>query len=110
MGIGFDIFGKVVIDDVACVGKVKTPAGQVINYDFPKYTEAYTHRSGRTARMGRKGVALTLFTRSDLRILKAIIDINSIKPIWEGAEPDLGNIPKPKKRKQFYRHRKKPRR
>jgi ATP-dependent RNA helicase DeaD len=96
--------------DLASRGLDFAHATHVINYDFPKYTEAYTHRSGRTARMGRKGVALTLFSRSDLRILKAIIEINSIKPIWEGQKPDLTDLPKFKKRKQFYRGRGKGRR
>ena len=87
--------------DLASRGLDFAHATHVINYDFPKDTDAYTHRTGRTARMGRKGVALTLFTRSDLRILKAVIDINNIKPIWEGAEPDLNNLPRAKKRKKY---------
>jgi ATP-dependent RNA helicase DeaD len=69
-----------------------THATHVINYDFPVDTDAYTHRTGRTARMGRKGIALTLFTKSDLRNLKTIINVNRIQPIWHGAEPDLKNI------------------
>ncbi len=96
-----------VATDLASRGLDFAHATHVINYDFPKYTEAYTHRTGRTARMGRKGVALTLFTRYDLRILKAVIDINNIKPIWEGAEPDLDNLSRPKKRKKYYHYRKK---
>jgi ATP-dependent RNA helicase DeaD len=72
-----------------------THASHVINYDFPTDTEAYTHRTGRTARMGRKGIALTLFTKRDLRKLKAIINTNRIQPIWQGTEPDLKNIPRP---------------
>ena len=69
-----------------------THATHVINYDFPADTDAYTHRTGRTARMGRKGIALTLFTKRDLRNLKTIINTNRIKPIWQGNEPDLKNI------------------
>ncbi len=98
-----------VATDLASRGLDFAHATHVINYDFPKYTEAYTHRSGRTARMGRKGVALTLFTRADLRILKDIIDTNNIKPIWEGAKPDLTDLPKYKKKK-FYGNRNKSRR
>ncbi len=74
-----------------------THATHVINYDFPADTEAYTHRTGRTARMGRKGIALTLFTKRDLRNLKTIIKANRIQPIWKGTEPDLKNIPRPRK-------------
>ena len=87
-----------------------THASHVINYDFPGDTEAYTHRTGRTARMGRKGIALTLFTKRDLRNLKALIDANRIQPIWQGAEPDLKNIPHPhrsrKRPSRNYRSRK----
>ena len=74
-----------------------THATHVVNYDFPANTDAYTHRTGRTARMGRKGVALTLFTKRDLRNLKAIINTNRIKPIWQGPEPDLKNISRPRR-------------
>ena len=74
-----------------------THASHVINYDFPGDSDAYTHRTGRTARMGRKGVALTLFTKKDLYGLKAIINTNRIKPIWQGAEPDLKNISRQRK-------------
>jgi ATP-dependent RNA helicase DeaD len=86
-----------------------THATHVINYDFPAGTEAYTHRTGRTARMGRKGIALTLFTKRDLHNLKRLINTNRIQPIWQGAEPDLKNIPRPhrsrKRRSQNYRPR-----
>jgi len=91
-----------VATDLASRGLDFAHATHVINYDFPKFIDAYTHRTGRTARMGRKGVALTLFTRADLRILKTVIDINDIKPIWEGAEPDFGKVSRPKKRKKYY--------
>jgi len=81
-----------VATDLASRGLDFTHATHVINYDFPMDTDAYTHRTGRTARMGRKGVALTLFTKADIRSLKAIIDTNGIQPLWHGAEPDLKHI------------------
>ena len=95
-----------VATDLASRGLDFAHATHVINYDFPKYIDAYTHRTGRTARMGRKGVALTLFTISDLRTLKIVIDTNNIKPIWEGAKPNLANLPRPKKRKKYHKYRK----
>jgi ATP-dependent RNA helicase DeaD len=88
-----------------------THASHVINYDFPNDTDAYTHRTGRTARMGREGIALTLFTKRDLRELKAIINKNRIRPIWQGGEPDLKNVSRPrrlrKRRSRNYRPRRK---
>lgn len=34
----------------------------VLNYDYPNNSEDYIHRIGRTARAGRQGTAITLFT------------------------------------------------
>ncbi len=34
----------------------------VFNYDYPNNSEDYVHRIGRTARAGRNGTAITLFT------------------------------------------------
>lgn len=90
-----------VATDLASRGLDFTHATHVINYDFPTETDAYTHRTGRTARMGRKGVALTLFTKGDARSLKALINVNRIQPVWHGGEPDLKQIShrrKPRKR------------
>ncbi|MBW8000724.1 MAG: DEAD/DEAH box helicase [Planctomycetes bacterium] len=95
--------------DLASRGLDFAHATHVINYDFPKFAEAYTHRTGRTARMGRKGVALTLFTKSDLHLLKTVINGNDIKPVWEGTEPNLDNLPKQKPNK-FYGRKNKGRR
>lgn len=90
-----------VATDLASRGLDFTHATHVINYDFPTETDAYTHRTGRTARMGRKGIALTLFTKGDTRSLKALINVNRIQPVWHGDEPDLNHIArrrKPRKR------------
>ncbi|MGB2807910.1 MAG: DEAD/DEAH box helicase [Sedimentisphaerales bacterium] len=70
----------------------------VINYDFPDGPLAYTHRSGRTARMGRKGFALTFFSNHDFHTLKTIIKNNNIEPVWLSAPPQLNSIRKPKNR------------
>ena len=34
----------------------------MFNYDYPNNSEDYIHRIGRTARAGREGTAITLFT------------------------------------------------
>ncbi len=82
-----------VATDVASRGLDFSHASHVINYDFPPNPEAYTHRTGRTARMGRKGVALTLLTRGNLRELRTAIKVNKLEPIWHGREPDLKGAP-----------------
>ncbi|MCD6394591.1 MAG: DEAD/DEAH box helicase [Planctomycetes bacterium] len=82
-----------VATDVASRGLDFSHASHVVNYDFPMNPEAYTHRTGRTARMGRKGIALTPLTRGNLRELKTAIKVNQLKPIWHGREPDLERAP-----------------
>jgi len=44
----------------------------VINYDLPANKENYIHRIGRSGRFGRKGVAINLITREDVRALREI--------------------------------------
>ena len=43
----------------------------VINYDIPRDVETYTHRAGRTGRMGRDGYVITFITHpEELKSLK----------------------------------------
>ena len=80
--------------DIASRGLDFSHTSHVINYDFPMGREAYTHRTGRTARMGRKGVAVTLYSKSSLRDLDGLLKYNKIKPVWIGDEPNLENLPR----------------
>ena len=80
--------------DIAARGLDFAHASHVINFDIPLNAEAYTHRTGRTARMGRKGRAVTFFTARDIGRLKDIIRQNKITPIWLGETPDLAHAPK----------------
>ncbi len=96
----------IVATDIASRGLDFSHVTHVINYDFPLNPQAYTHRTGRTARMGRKGTAVTFFGNHDFQTLKETIETNNIKPIWLTADPQLGKI---KKQKNTYRknpHRK----
>ncbi|MBL7154667.1 MAG: DEAD/DEAH box helicase [Phycisphaerae bacterium] len=99
-----------VATDLASRGLDFAHASHVINYDFPADTKGYTHRTGRTARMGRKGIALTLFTKGDLRSLKAVINVNRIRPIWEGDEPDLNHLGRGRKPSKRFSRTSRPRR
>lgn len=48
----------------------------VVNYDIPTTTASYIHRAGRTGRAGREGgVCVTLYTRDDVKYLKAIASV-----------------------------------
>jgi ATP-dependent RNA helicase DeaD len=56
----------------------------VIHFDLPAQLEFYTHRSGRTARGGNKGMAVSFVTSGEVNKLKAIerelgIRINQIR-------------------------------
>jgi ATP-dependent RNA helicase DeaD len=46
--------------------------GQVINYELPESAELFTHRVGRTGRMGREGEAITFVTPEDAPKLRQI--------------------------------------
>ena len=86
-----------VATDVASRGLDFSHASHVINYDFPRGEEAYTHRTGRTARMGREGTAVTFYNKSNLYDLKKLIAVNNIDPQWLGQAPDLENLKRSKK-------------
>lgn len=51
--------------DVACV----------INFDFPLSTANYIHRIGRTGRAGKRGRAITFYTKQDADALKIVANV-----------------------------------
>jgi ATP-dependent RNA helicase DeaD len=58
--------------NVAARGLDVEHIGRVINYDMPDSKELFTHRVGRTGRMGRSGEAITLASAVDLPKLHEI--------------------------------------
>jgi ATP-dependent RNA helicase DeaD len=90
-----------VATDIASRGLDFSHTSHVMNYDFPMSLEAYTHRTGRTARMGRKGFAMTFYTKGELRELKRLLTVNQINPIWKGPKPDLAKVTAGKKRQPY---------
>src|SRR2546421_9699516 len=52
--------------NVAARGLDITGIYQVINYELPESSDLFTHRIGRTGRMGRRGKAITLLVPSDV--------------------------------------------
>jgi len=50
---------------VASRGVDVQEVGYVIQYHVPETTDAYTHRSGRTSRVGKTGISLTIFFREE---------------------------------------------
>jgi len=55
--------------DVAARGLDIDDISHVINYDIPKYPENYIHRIGRTSRMNKKGVAISLVLKDEYEYL-----------------------------------------
>jgi len=66
-----------VATDVAARGLDIDNISHVINYDVPKFPENYVHRIGRTSRMNKRGVAITLCMKDEYEYLchiEGIID------------------------------------
>ncbi len=74
---------------------------QVINYELPESSDLFTHRVGRTGRMGRQGKAITLLAPADIskwrrmtRILGQEVTLQRLainreaSEIREGAQPE----------------------
>ena len=55
--------------DVAARGLDINNISHVFNYDIPKYPENYIHRIGRTSRMNKLGVAITLVIKDEYEYL-----------------------------------------
>ncbi|WP_369433866.1 ATP-dependent RNA helicase SrmB [Psychromonas sp. MME1] len=58
--------------DVAARGIDVPDISHVINYDMPRSADVYVHRIGRTARGGKKGIAISLIEAHDIDILAKI--------------------------------------
>jgi ATP-dependent RNA helicase DeaD len=63
--------------NVAARGLDITGIDQVINYELPESSDLFTHRIGRTGRMGRQGKAITLLAPSEV-------------PTWRRMARNLG--------------------
>ena len=51
----------------------------VVNFDVPRDIETYTHRAGRTGRMGKEGYVITLVTHpEELKKLKKFASVREI--------------------------------
>jgi ATP-dependent RNA helicase RhlE len=73
-----------VASDVAARGLDVTGIEQVINYDPPEDPTAYLHRTGRTARAGATGLAITLCTAQEKGHVEHMIQRLGLKiPIEE---------------------------
>jgi ATP-dependent RNA helicase DeaD len=61
-----------VATDVAARGLDINDISHVFNYDLPDDPEVFVHRVGRTGRAGKEGIAITLLTPGEQRMLRRI--------------------------------------
>lgn len=84
-----------VATDVAARGIDVDNVTHVVNYDVPEEKESFIHRTGRTGRAGKTGIALTLVTPNEERSWQAVKDF---------AQQDITEINPPSVR--FVQHHK----
>lgn len=82
-----------VATDVAARGIDVDDITHVINYSLPDELENYTHRSGRTARAGKKGIAVSLVSGAELNKIGTIERIIKTKFI-KGKLPSVTQVRK----------------
>ena len=73
-----------VATDMAARGLDVDSLAFVLHYNLPDQPEFYTHRSGRTARAGKRGISLALVTPADMKKLrflkeKLVIDFVQVR-------------------------------
>jgi ATP-dependent RNA helicase DeaD len=80
-----------VATDVAARGLDVNNLTHVIHYGLPDEPEAYTHRSGRTARAGKTGISIAICHIREKSKLRKISDLSKIK-FEQGKVPDSKTI------------------
>jgi ATP-dependent RNA helicase DDX49/DBP8 len=62
-----------------CTGLDIPAVELVVNHTLPNIAKDYIHRVGRTARAGRCGMAISLITPHDIRLLHSIEELINMK-------------------------------
>ncbi len=87
-----------VATDVAARGLDIADLPAVFNFDVPYNAEDYVHRIGRTGRAGASGLAVTLVTRDDIRLVADIERLIKKKLEIEPIEIDDERAHRPRRR------------
>jgi ATP-dependent RNA helicase DeaD len=72
-----------VATDVAARGLDLPDLGVVIHADLPQNREVLVHRSGRTGRAGKKGIAVVVVTEQARRFVERMFSAARIEPLWK---------------------------
>jgi ATP-dependent RNA helicase DeaD len=86
--------------NVAARGIDVTDVELVINYELPENASLFTHRVGRTGRMGREGEAITLISPSEQaqwRKIERDLGRKIKTRVWDEPLPDQANVREPMK-------------
>lgn len=94
-----------VATDVAARGIDIAALPAVFNFDIPFNAEDYVHRIGRTGRAGASGLAVSLVTNSDARLMADIEKLIKKKPDVEAFELDGGRRGERSGERPVYRRR-----
>jgi len=78
-----------VATDVAARGLDIKNITHIFNYDVPQDADNYTHRIGRTARIGKEGKAITLLSRKDHEAFRRIMRFIKIEKLTERNYPKI---------------------
>ncbi len=68
-----------VATDVAARGLDIKNVSHIFNFDLPQDSDAYTHRIGRTARIGKDGKALSLLGQKDHDVFRKLMQYHKIE-------------------------------
>ena len=90
-----------VATDVAARGLDIVDLPAVFNFDVPFNAEDYVHRIGRTGRAGQSGLAMTLVSRDDTRLVSDIEKL--IKKKIELEPIELDDVPPPRRPRERVR-------
>ena len=77
--------------DVAARGLDIPDLPAIINFDLPRNGETYTHRAGRTGRMGKQGLVISFGNDHDLRDLRRLVavDIQLVTGVQQASQPKV---------------------
>eukprot|EP00252_Welwitschia_mirabilis_P023860 TRINITY_DN6866_c0_g1_i1.p1 TRINITY_DN6866_c0_g1~~TRINITY_DN6866_c0_g1_i1.p1 ORF type:complete len:755 (+),score=154.71 TRINITY_DN6866_c0_g1_i1:431-2695(+) len=78
-------FSALIATDVAARGLDIPNVDLVVHYELPNDPETFVHRSGRTGRAGKEGVAILMYTRGERRKIKFLE--NDVGSKFEYVQP-----------------------